>query len=277
MQIVSFKTVSDDLIEVAEAALDHLVNEGYAVAIEERQIGYPLTPTFVARRGHETLIVEVGSSLARIQVDRWLRFCKSQADDTRFQALVLRTGLTADCATVAKDRRFGLAHYDNGKIQEIRASVDLAVNVELPPLRELCPPVRPLLAPAFKKIDEGDWRDGLSHAFLEVEQHAREYLHREIVSNVLKSQKPIRKKKPIEFYTAKEVSSMTLGSLAYAYAGVSQPNAIVSTVGQVLAMINSNRVGLAHKRKNAGVEAELRKRVGQHMYAAIQGLEAMLC
>jgi len=155
----------------------------------------------------------------------------------------------------------------------IRPPTDLAVHVELPELRDLPKSVRPLLAPAFRKVQENDWRDGLNHAYSEVEQHAREYLKQAIDAGHTIVTK--RRRNQTVNLTSQEVDAMTLGQLKDAFALIQNQTHKDAVIGTTLAMINKTRVGLAHRRRSKAVEAELRLQVGQNMYAAITCLEEL--
>lgn len=267
-----FKTISDDLLHVAVATESFFLANGYNVDIEERPLGGPFTPAMVARRGHETVIVEVAASIDEKRVERWTRFGMSQKADTRL-SLVLRKAATMDDMDYADTMRIGLMSHDDKKLREIRAPSDLAVHVVLPDLADLKPEVRAVLAGAFKKFN-ADWRDGLGDAYNEVEQQSREYLKAGIRSGravINKTKKGIVTGQ----ITEADVDKMTLGALKDAFAKIQKRNHADETIFNTLSVINKTRVGLAHKKKVAAVEEQLRKEAGGHMYACISCLEDM--
>jgi hypothetical protein len=269
-----FKTVADELLHVAADAEDHFRNQGFDVKLEAKEVGFPFTPTLVCRRGHETMIVEVSSVLDTKRTERWCRYCKSQMADTRFCA-VLRTQAAVDQQTIRffTENRIGVYIHDDYSLTVFRSAVDLAVQVDLPEVGDLAKPLRPLLAPAFHKIREGDWRDGLNHAYSEVEQRARDYLKEGIDSGrVIISR---RRNRQMVVLSSMDVDAMTLGQLKDAFALIQNQTSKDAIIGSILATINKTRVGLAHKRGNKVVEAELRLQVGPHMYAVITCLEEL--
>lgn len=271
----SFKTVSDDLLHVATDAESYFADQGYVVEIEKRALGYPFTPVLIARRGHETVIVEVFDIIDRARIERWIRYSRSQAGDTRLCVVARRpNAVSPDEIAYARDNRIGLLVHDDTAIVEIRAPTDLAVPVALPELRDLPPKVRPLLAGAFRKFDN-DWRDGLGDAYNEVEQTSREYLKSGITSTRVKIQKK-PKGGAISFVTEAEVDGMTLGQLKDAFKRINNQNYTDSVVASTLDLINKTRVGLAHKKKNAAVEADLRRQAGGHLYVVISCLEELM-
>jgi hypothetical protein len=269
-----FKTIPDELLHVAADAESHFENEGYAVDLEKREIGFPFTPAIVCRRGHETVIVEVYSSLDRQHADRWIRYCKSQTVDTRFCAFVRSTApLDQSDIAYAHEMRMGLRVHNDTSHIEVRPPLDLGVHVALPNLRDLPTRLRPLLGGAFKKINENDWRDGLNEAYAEVEQHARDYLKAGIASGRIIIART--RNRVVGVVTVEDAEKMTLGEMKNAFGNIQNQNHKDSVIGGTLAMINQTRVGLAHKRRAAAVEAALRLQVGQHMYAVITCLEEL--
>lgn len=269
-----FNTVPEELLHVAADSETRFRNEGYNVEIEKREIGFPFTPTLLCKRGHETVIVEVSSSIDRLRTERWIRYAKSQVSDTRL-CLFVRMHGNIDQNTLAyvHETRLGLCIHNDVTIIEMRAPTDLAVHVQLPDITDLSPALRPLLAPAFRKVRENDWRDGLNDAYGEVEQLAREYLKTGINSGRIAIIMGRRNNpRPL---TVADVDQMTLGQLKDAFGRISIQTYKDSVIGTTLAMINQTRIGLAHRRRSATTEANLRQNVGQHMYAAITCLEEL--
>jgi len=274
MPAASFKTVSDDLLHVAADAETYFLDRGYAVEIELRSLGFPFTPVLVAKRGHETVIVEVYETIDRARVERWIRYSRSQAGDTRVCVVVRRTqAVLPEEIAYAHDNRIGLLVHNDVTLMEVRPPSDLAVPVALPELKDLPARIRPLLAGGFRKFDN-DWRDGLGDAYNEVEQLAREYLKQGIASTrvtITKTKKGI----PKSDVTIDEVDKMTLGQLKDAFKKIKNQNYTDSVVGSTLELINQTRVGLAHRKKSAVVEADLRRQAGGHLYVVISCLEEL--
>jgi hypothetical protein len=269
-----FRTVPDELLHVAADTEVYFQSHGYDVVIETREIGFPFAPTLVCRRGHETVIVEISSVLDQRRTERWIRYCKSQIADTRFCAVLRSEGDVAQqTLSFVIENRLGLCIHNDKQLTEVRAAADLAVHVALPEVADLTKPLRPILAPAFRKVRENDWRDGLFDAYSEVEQHAREYLKEGIDSGRVIVM--VKRRKQIVPLTAADVDGMTLGQLKNAFMSIQNQTHKDARIGACLAMIHKARNGLAHKRRSHVVEAELRQQVGQHMYAAITCLEEL--
>ena len=274
MPAADFKTIPDELLHVAEAAEVYFGDQGFDIQIERREIGFPAVPALLCRRGHELVIVEIFSALDVSHVDRWIRYCRSQVADTRY-CMILRShgNVSPRTVTYAADNRLGLGLHDDHQLTMIRQAPDLAVHLALPELKSLAKPLRAVLAPAFQKILEGDWRDGLGDACLAVEQRARDYLKAGIDSERIII---VRGKKNPKQLTPDDVEDMSLGQLKVAFSQIQSQNHQDSLIGATLSLINKPRVGLAHKRKYAKVEAELRQQIGQSMHAIIACLEEMM-
>jgi hypothetical protein len=269
--IDDFITIPEELLHVAVDAAVYFDEQGYTVSIERRDMGFPFMPAIVAQLGHETHIVEVMSVLDADRVELWVRYCQSQNTDTRFHLVVRNVPeLDPKCVDIALAKRIGLLHHDDSALREIRPAGDLAVHVALPETRSLPPSLRPRLGPAFKKIREGDWRDGMGHAYNEVEQLSLEYLK----SSIIDGRVTIIRKRKGEFHalTSDDVDGMTLGQLGVAFKDIPNKNHKDSIIEGTIALINKNRVGLAHKRKNSAVEKQLRDTIGNSMYAVISCL-----
>jgi hypothetical protein len=269
-----FKTVPDELLLAAEAARSHFLNQGYEVVVEGREIAFPLTPALVCTRGHETLIVEVASSLDEKKAMRWIRYCRSQTTDTRFSTVIRATdSLTAKSMSFASKERMGLFMHDDDSLVEVRSASDLALHVDLPELSDLSPSLRPILAPAFAKFAQQDWRDGLSDAYQAAEDKARDYLKAEIDSGrvnitVTKNKKPY-------VYLSSDINGMTLGQLKNAFSKIPNQNYRDSLIHSILDRLNTIRPQLAHHKKTAAAEAKIRQSAGNHMYTVVTCLEEL--
>jgi len=216
----------------------------------------------------------VFSALDAPHVDRWIRYCRSQIADTRYCMIIRSPGNVSPRAmTYAADNHLGLGLHDDQQLTMIRQPADLAVHVALPELGTLPKPLRAILAPAFQKIFEADWRDGLGDACLAVEERARDYLKAGIDSGRVII---IRGKKNPKQLSSADVEGMTLGGLKIAFSQIQNQNQKDALIGATLSLINKPRVSLAHKRKYERVEAELRQQIGLNMHAIIACLEEMI-
>lgn len=270
-----FKTIPDELMHVAYDVYDHYDNSGHDVDVEVNEIGFPSTPAMLCRRNHTTTIIEIASQIDDKRFRRWVNFAKSQTKDTRF-VVVLRSSNGADATSLkfATDHQVGLIIHNDEVITVVCNSSDLAVHATLPDLKDLKKSVGRVLAPAFSKFKGDDWRDGLFEAYAEVEQHARDYMAESINAGRMVVEK--RSKSGVKTYTPADIEKMTLGALKDAFSLIKVPTHKDTRIGQTLALINKTRIGLAHKRKKAEVEAEVRIHVGQHMHAVVSCLEDLI-
>lgn len=270
--IDEFNTIPEELLHVAVDSAVFFEEQGYTVHIERRDIGFPFVPAFVAEMEHETHVVEVTSNPDSDRCERWVRYAQSQASDTRFHIAVRGVpDLDPKVLALAISKRIGLLHHNDENIQTIREAADLAVHVALPEIRELRPKLRPLLSRPFRKIRDGDWRDGLEGAYHEVEQLARDYLKDGVEKSTIKV--VISNKKTTRVVSPEEIDRMTLGQLGVAFSNIEKKNQKDSLIGATIAMINQSRIDLAHKRKNPRAEENLRRSIGQNMYAVMNCLE----
>ena len=270
-----FLTISDDLTHVAQDAYAHFENGGYDVQIEPSDIGFPTTPAFVATRGHERVIVEAIADFEKTRIKRWVDFCKSQTTDSRLCVVAYRPdGLEPQLIEFAGTHNVGLMVHNDANLVTMRPPVDLAVHAALPDLGDLKRSVRPILAPAFQKFAEGDWRDGLFAAYGEVEEAARSYLEDEIATGRIVLHQRVRRQR-VQVTTA-DVQRMTLGKLAEMFGRIPNATHKEARIHQTLSLINDTRVGLAHRRRRAEVEVQVRTNAGQHIHAVTNCLEELL-
>lgn len=267
----NFLSIAEELLDVANAAFEYFKAQQYTVKVEHREVAFPRVPTLVCRRGHETLIVEVASSLDIKAHDHWLGYGRSCTKDTRL-AVVIRSspGLDQKGAEFAVANKVGVYTFSDA-VSEILSPGDLAMNVHLPELSSLPPVVRKQMAPVFKKWSS-DWRDALDDACQTVEVEARKYL-----KTAVKSQRVIildDKGRP-KSYTDVQIGRMTLGQLSGVFDRISNKTAKDSFIANTLPTINPERVGLAHKKPSAKVETRLRKNAGSHMWAITNCLVEM--
>lgn len=272
MPKLDFKTVPDELLHIAVALEGYLIDHGYDVSIEQRELGFPFTPTILAKRVHETLIVELSSAIDQPRTEKWVKFSKSQSSDTRLcVAVAAEEAHQPASAAYCHQYRLGLWTYDGNSIIELKGPVDLAVQVELPDIKEMLPKLRPYLADPFKKISNGDWRDGLGDIYLAIEDRAREYLADGIARTRIRSVT-----KNGKLLDVGKIDAMTMGQLAVAFANITSQNQQDSIIANTLEMINPTRVKLTHKRLQKAAEEIIRKDVGKHVWAAINCLDEIL-
>lgn len=273
MPEADFKTVPDELLHVGAALEQHLAENGYDVTIEGSELGFPFTPTIMALRDHQTLIIELSSLIDHSRLSRWVKFCRSQSADTRLCAVISHDAAhEATTNRYCQENRLGLWTFHDGRVVELRAPVDLAVQVDLPTLAELAPKLRRYLAGPFRKISTEDWRDGLNDIYLAIEDEARKYL----VEGILRTRIAVVVDKKGRLLTVEEVDKMTLGQLKEAFKNIRNQNQKDALIGNTLALLNPNRVKLIHSRRDSEAERAIRRDVGRHIWAAIGCLEEIL-
>ena len=129
----TFQTISDELLEYAEAALTAFRKRGYTVAREQAELGFPYTPAMLCKRDRTTIIVDVVASISATRVASWVAYTKSSGKDTRF-AICLPDSVARHSAAEDLLRTQGVGLYSAGPtaLTEIIAPSDLALAVPSP-------------------------------------------------------------------------------------------------------------------------------------------------
>jgi hypothetical protein len=263
-----FRTVPEELVACAEGSAEYYRTLGYAVAPEGHELGFPSTPTFRARRGNTSVVVEVLGRIDEQLLNRWTAYGKSNGRDFRVVVSVADSAtLTPKNETLLRKLGVGCIEFSNGAIVERILPTDLALNVELPKLEDMPARVRELLGPAYEHFARGNWREGFGDACQAFEAEARRYMKRHSRTGRIKV---LRKKGPTTL-TAKAIDGMTMGQLARAFSEIVAQNRSDSVVAMTLTSVNPDRVGVTHKKMSKRVEGRLRQNVGRHMWALHTG------
>ncbi len=262
-----FLTVMGELLDTARAMAEHFETHGHKVQAEPREVMYPLTPTLRATRGQSTRIIEVGDKINTVNVKKWIAYCKSCGKDTRFAICVPSMDeLDPKKLKLLQSEGVGLFEVTADNVNEIFSPKDLAMKVELPSLKGLKKGVRISLGPAWEDFRNKGWDEGFENACKALEKDARKYLARWNGQriNILSQSGQVRS------LSASQIEKMPMGALAQAYARINTPDARDNKIGQVLAMVNEDRIKIAHKKKRW---ESIRSRVGNHMYAILNAVK----
>lgn len=262
-------TLSDDLVDLGEKAVEFFRLRGYKIHLEHKELGFPYTPAFVAKRQQTTIIVEVMSKLDHQKVESWVHFAKSVDKDTRLALVLAETDLPA--SEEENLRKYGVGAYivRNGNLREVAIVQDLALNVSLPPLANLPGKLRPLLGPAYDQFERSQWREGFEEACQVLEREAKKYLWSGLKSGRVTI---IGKKGKITF-TKTKVNALTLGRLQREFSKIQNQNHADSQIEQALAKIVKDRNAVVHHKSKPSTERRLRKNVGRHMWVVIDALK----
>jgi len=268
-----FKTIPDELLAHAEVVADHFENHGFTVRVERSELGFPYTPTFLCKRQTTTIIAELDSQVRKDRLQAWLRYCRSCGKDTRL-AMCLPSSFTLPADDVAFLRQSGIGIYVafSDRLDEQHAPTDLALNVQLPQLNTLAPGVREFLGPAYEQFQRTQWREGFEDACQALETEARRYLKKWIRTGRITI---VGKRGPVTL-TTKQINKMTMGALAKTFKQIQAQNHADTIIGQALATINRDRVGVVHHKKKVATENRLRRNVGQHMWTIVAALKELI-
>jgi hypothetical protein len=215
--------------------------------------------------------------MSELDIDRvseWVRYCKSTGKDVRV-AVVLPHSVDVTVAERQQLRQLGAGLYfstGTGLTDDIPPR-DLGLVVELPDRASMSRKVRQLLGPIYEQFDRSNWQGGFGDACTVLEQQARRHLNEGVAKGRITFTSSGGK--PVTFKPG-AIDKMTMGGLVDAFAMISTPNKIDSAIGEILALLNKDRVGEAHHKGKAATEARLRKNVGTHMWAIAEGLK-LLC
>jgi hypothetical protein len=270
----TFVTVADELIEYADAVADHLETLGFRVRVEHREIGYPYVPTLCCKRGVTTLLVEVRGRIALEVMGEWSRYGRSCTRDTRVALAV--PGVADRPAALEEGLRglgVGLFVATGTTVMEAVAPHDLAINVSLPDLAGLPPRIRKLLGPSYEQFNRSNWREGFEDACQALEQEARRHLKAGWTKRRIVVLTPTGK---ISKLTVARINRLPMGELAKAFQSIQSPSHAETVIGDVLSLLNKDRIGVVHRRRTARAEERLRRNVGQHMWRVVDGLKALL-
>jgi hypothetical protein len=269
-----YLTVPEELIEHADAAAGYFRTYGYSVAIERQQIGFPYTPALVCRRQQTTLVVEMDSRIDLDRLEEWARYGHSCARDTRVAVVVdASASISAEAEGLLRERGIGLYVSASAGVNERIAPQDLAVNVQLPALASQKARIRKLLGSVYEQFDRSNWREGFEEACQVVESEARRYLKDGVKRKRIVVTDRIGRVRKLD---AAAIERMTMGQLARAFQNIQRQNHTVAVVADVLGRLNKDRVGVVHHKAKRGTEIRLRRNVGQHMWAILAALKALL-
>lgn len=262
-----FRTVSEELIEVVVALANDRAQSGYRVRVEPEEIHLPSTPALKLVRTPTTIFVEPGGKrLSKATLENWIRYAQSCSKDTRL--LYCCDGyLSPQNEKWLRERRVGLAVLEEGAILEKLVPHDLAMKLQLPPIKGLKVGLRTKLSLAYEKEQQGDWRQAFEEACKAFETDVRKYLKTHCQSGRI----TVLARRPIT-PTREEIDRMTIGGLATCFRNIVRKNQLDSRIGVTLSEINKDRITVAHNRPR---ETSLRANVGRHMWAIINCMKEM--
>ncbi len=267
----SFNTVATELLEHAEVVYEHFRGLGYNVKVEPMEAHYPARPTFICRRDHTVLAILVFGRFDMVLLNDWVSLAKSLKQDFRIVICIPKECSVKQLPKHQLDcNKLGIGVYvsADGQLQRLQEPSDQNINVVLPDLGAKPRRVRKTLGTAYEHVQAGRWREGFEEACKALEQDARPYLERAIDAGRLTIYKNGKPKNP----TVEQIRKMTLGQLGVAFADAQPLNSTDTHVSKALTQINADRVGVAHKNKQASTERRLRKNVGLNMHIIVRAI-----
>lgn len=266
-----FRTLPDNLVEHAEAALKHFEQYGYTVKAERDEVGFPQTPTLLCRRKRTTLILEVVSKIDFARLKEWVAYGRSYGGDFRAAVCVPEVvGVKADDEEALRNLGVGLYVVASEKLKERLQSSDLALNVELPQLGRLQKKIRKALGPAYEEFDKRQWLDGFETACKALEEEGRRYLKRHVARKRIQV---IDQKGKVTTPSPKQVNKMPLGTLAKQFSQIASKTRADSILEKAFTAVNKDRVAVTHFRSHRRTEDRLRRNVGRHMWTIVSAMK----
>lgn len=269
----TYQTLAPELEEHAEKVAADLENHGYRVSIEKKELGFPYTPTLLAKRDNTTLAVDICSSLVLTRLNAWVQYGKSCGHDLR--VIVCLPGSIQpeqnDVETI-RGKGIGLRLVSATGINEIVVPRDLGLNVQLPDRSSLPPKLKTLLGAAYDQFDQGAWRQGFDDACKVFEIKSRLYLKRWIKTGRIQlvSNKGPRKLTPAQ------IDKLTMGRLIDAFKQIAAKNQDDSQIEKTLVSLKQDRDLLTHHKHKKITETRLRNNVGRHMWAIVDALRTLI-
>jgi hypothetical protein len=268
-----FNSVSVSLLEYAERAANHFENLGYKVLAEPWELGFPYTPTLLARRHGTSLVVEITDKVKLDRIDAWVKYAKSCNHDTRVSVCLPATvEVPPSLVESLRKLRVGVYGIDAAQTVERSAPADLALRLELPPLDDVPKKLKTLLGSAYEQFGRAQWREGFEDACQVFETQARTYLKAGLKSHRIMIAGP----NGHVVLSDKAINKMTMGALAARFSQIHGQNRLDARIGQALASVNSDRVGVVHHKFKKITEKRLRANVGQHIWAIVGVLKEMV-
>jgi hypothetical protein len=268
----TYETLAPELEEYAENVAKDLEDHGYTVRTEKAELGFPYTPTLLAKRQRTTLVLEVTSSVSFQRLDSWTRFGKSCGYDLRVViCLPDRIQVSPRDQEHIRARGCGLTTVSSASVTPVIFPLDLALNIALPERRSLPARLKSILGTAYEQFDQGTWREGFDEACKVLEIEARRYLWHWIRTGRIQL---VTKKGPRRL-TGHQVDKLTMGQLVEVFRQIVAKTRTDSQVEKALAAINKDRVLRTHHKHKKKTESNLRKNVGHHMWVIIETLRLL--
>ena len=272
----TYLTLALELEEYAERVATELEDRGYTVKAEKDELGFPRTPTLLAKRQRTTLVIElvieVASSNFLQKLDSWTRFGKSCGYDLRVLICVPENPQPSlkDQGQI-RARGCGLWTISSSGVTTVIPPHDLAISIVLPERRSLPPRLKTLLGTAYEQFDQTSWREGFDEACKVLEIEARRYLRHWMQTGRIQ----LMAKKGPRKLTGPQVDKLPMGELAKVFRQIVAKTRTDSQVEKALAAINDDRVLRTHHKDKKTTESSLRRNVGRHMWTIIETLKLL--
>lgn len=266
----SYVTLSPDLIEYADMAVEYLISQGYKVYVEVSNLYYPNTPTLTGKRGVTEFIIEIAGAVGSVKYLEWLHYGRARGKET-YVAVVLPPVATVSADELAKLRAagIGVCTATATNMSMLVQAVDLSAAVGLPDLGNEKVGLRKLLRPSFQKIADGAIVDGFKDAAGAFENLARSHLQKGIASTRIKLVTQAGKARSL---SAAQVTKLTLGQLGVAYGEIVAPTQADDLTRRAIESILKDRNDATHEGGKLAVVRRIKKNTPRHVFAILNAM-----
>lgn len=270
----SYVTLSPDLIEYADIAVDYLISRGYRVSVEVGNLYYPNTPTLMGKKGATEFIIEIAGAVGSVKYLEWLHYGRARGKET-YVAIVLPPVATVSADELAKLRAAGIGVCTataTNMSMSVQA-VDLSTAIGLPDLGREKVALRKLLGPSFQKISDGAIIDGFKDAAGAFENLARQHLQKGIASTRIKLVTQAGKARSL---SDAQIARFTLGQLGVAYSEIVAPTQTDDLTRRAIASILKDRNDATHDGGKSAVVRRIKKNTPRHVFAILNAMRELL-
>lgn len=273
--VFEFRTVPEELLDIASAAGSLLASRGFSVTPERGETAYPFTPTLYGSRNQTVAIVEVDDQVYLDSMREWVAFARSRTSDTRIWCAIGEDAShSARTDARLSELGVGLLLISDGKAREAIAPRDLAVNLELPNIESLSPGLQAALGPVYEHFDRSEWRECFEEACHALEEAARKHLWDGVKAGriVVLTQAGNPEK-----LTKAKIDKLTMGGLSFRFEQIVKQSRDDRVIGDALKEIKPSRNKVVHHKTKSSTEESLRRDVGSKIwliFGALKKIEA---
>lgn len=270
----SYVTLSPDLIEYADLAVEYLISQNYKVFVEVGNLYYPNTPTLTGKKGATEFIIEIAGAVGSVKYLEWMHYGRARGKET-YVAVVLPPAATVSADELAKLRAagIGVCTATATSMSMLLQAIDLSTTIGLPDLANEKVVLRKLLRPSFQKIADGAVVDGFKDAAGAFENLARLHLQKGVTSTRIKL---VTQAGKARYLSVAQIARLTLGQLGVAYGEIVAPTQTDDLTRRAIASILKDRNDATHEGGKPAVVRRIKKNTPRHVFAILNAMRELL-